>query len=443
MKAIIVPGITDMNKGDQALVWESYRLVKDTGLYKNIYILNSGDTDEEKKNLSEQTQKRGFPILENILKHPRRGQHKKDEHIKESKLELAKQIKNAGLDFLSTWFLILIANNAWLVKLFYNKKTQITVSNFRDSDAVFVKGGGFIHAYGEKTAPYLMWYFLFYVRLAKKMKKKVIFFPNSFGPFNGATVKSQVKNVFSTLDLVYARENVSSEAMSGLLGNNVPVEMDLGFFLKKGSDEKAIEILTKYNLSQEDKIVGITVRPWRFPGKDNPLELYENYLDSVYQLAQYAISKGFKIALCNQSIGPNSHEDDRNAIRDLLKKFGTNSNVFWINENLDCDDLKALYSYFSVFVGTRFHSVIFSLTSLVPSIAIGYGGNKAKGIMGDFNFDNLVVQIEDVTSNSLIRMFDEITDNYELSKNKISDYLYKLDVSRNRIMSDIIDLYQN
>lgn len=441
MKAIIVPGITDMNKGDQALVWESYRLVKDTGLYNDIFILNSGDTDEEKKNLSEQTQKRGFPILENILKHPRRGQHKKDEHIQESKLELAKQIKNAGLDFLSTWFLILIANNAGLVKLFYSKKTQETVALFRESDAVFVKGGGFIHAYGEKTAPYLMWYFLFYVRLAKKMGKKVVFFPNSYGPFNGFTVKSQVKSVFNTLDLVYAREKVSSDAMSGLLGKNVPVEMDLGFFLEKGSDAKAIEVLKKYNLSPADKIVGITVRPWRFPGKENPLELYEKYLDSVFKLANFAIEKGFKIALCNQSIGPNSHEDDRNAIRDLLKKFDNNSNVVWINENLDCDDLKAVYSYFSVFVGTRFHSVIFSLTSLVPSIAIGYGGNKAKGIMGDFNFDNLVVQIEDVTADALIKMFTEITDNYEASKSKISDYLYKLDVSRNKIKSDILNLY--
>ncbi|WP_379968547.1 polysaccharide pyruvyl transferase family protein [Epilithonimonas sp. UC225_85] len=142
-------------------------------------------------------------------------------------------------------------------------------------------------------------------------------------------------------------------------------------------------------------------------------------------------------------MGLNSHEDDRNAIKDLLKKFDNNSNVVWINENLDCDDLKAVYSYFSVFVGTRFHSVIFSLTSLVPSIAIGYGGNKAKGIMGDFNFDNLVVQIEDVTADSLIRMFNEITDNYEVSKSKIGDYLYKLDVSRNKIKSDIINLYKN
>ncbi len=443
MKAIIVPGITDMNKGDQALVWESYRLVKDTGLYKDIYILNSGDTEEEKRNLSQQTQQRGFPILENILKHPRRGKHNNQEHIKESKWELAKQIKNAALDFMSTWFLILIANKPGLVKIFYNETTQKTVTNFRESDAIFVKGGGFIHAYGEKTAPYLMWYFLFYVRLAKKMGKKVIFFPNSYGPFKGYTVKSQVKSVFDKLDLIYAREKVSAVAISELLEKQIPVEMDLGFFLQKGSDTKALAILKKYSLSPEDKIIGVTVRPWRFPGQENPVKLYENYIESVYLVAKHAVEKGYKIALCNQSIGPNSHEDDRNAIKDLLKKFDNNDQVVWINENLDCDDLKSIYSYFSVFIGTRFHSVIFSLTSLVPSIAIGYGGNKAKGIMGDFNFDDFVVQIEDVTPHTLVKMFDEIIENYDVNKEKISEYLYKIEMSRNRMKSDIINLYQS
>ncbi|MPS73231.1 MAG: polysaccharide pyruvyl transferase family protein [Chryseobacterium sp.] len=442
MKAIIVPAITDMNKGDQALVWESYRLVKDTGLYRSVFILNSGNTEEEREKLSGQTRRRGYPVLENILKHPRRGRHKNEEHIQESKLELAKQIKNAGLDFLSTRFLILIANSPFLVKIFYNKRVQKTVSEFRNSDTVFVKGGGFIHAYGERTAPYLMWYFLFYVRLAKRMDKKVVFLPNSYGPFKGLTVESQVKNVFNKLDLVYAREKVSADAMSKLLGKNIPVEMDLGFFLQKGSEEKAIELLNKYNLSPNNKIVGITVRPWRFPGKENPTELYEKYLNSVRDLIDYSVKKGYKVALCNQSIGPNSHEDDCNAIKDLLKKIDKNDNVVWINENLDCDDLKALYSFFSIFVGTRFHSVIFSLTSLVPSIAIGYGGNKAKGIMGDFNFDEFVVQIEDVTGKGLMKMFDEISDNYDLNKKKINDYLYKLDVSRNKIMSDIKGLYQ-
>ncbi|SDM17193.1 hypothetical protein [Pedobacter antarcticus] len=176
MNAIIVPGVTDLNKGDQALVWESWRLAKDTGLYDEILILDAGDTDEERKLLCKQSEDRGFKLLENILKHPRRGRHKSGEHIKESKFELIKQIRNAGVDFYNTWFLIRICKDLDKVKKHFDARTYRTVEEFHKAKTIFVKGGGFIHAYGEKTAPYLMWYFLFYVRLAKAMGKEVVFF---------------------------------------------------------------------------------------------------------------------------------------------------------------------------------------------------------------------------------------------------------------------------
>ena len=440
MKAIIVPGVTDLNKGDQALVWESHRLVKDTGLFSEIFILNSGNTEEEKYLLCSQSIDHGYQMIENILQHPRRGKHKNEEYIQESKLELAKQIKNAGLDFLSTKLLISMANNLSLVKKTFSKKIYNTVKEFSEADAVFVKGGGFIHAYGERTAPYLMWYFLFYVRLAQKMNKKVVFLPNSFGPFKGLTVEKQVRSVFNKLDLTYARENVSAESLGELLNKKIPVEMDLGFFLEKGSQAEALKILKKYNLSKEDKIVGITIRPWRFPGLKNPEELYKKYITSVADLVKSISEKGYKVALCNQSLGPNSHEDDRNAIQDLLKEVN-HSNVIWINENLSCDILKAVYSNFYFYVGTRFHSIIFSLTSLVPSIAIGYGGNKAKGIMDDFNLDKYVIQIQDVNSKQLIELFDDAIENYDGIKSSLSNAMRLVDESRNRMISDIKGLY--
>lgn len=440
MKAIIVPGVTDLNKGDQALVWESHRLVKDTKLFKEIYILNSGDTEEEKKLLCQQSLNHGFQMIENILQHPRRGKHKNKEHIQESNFELAKQIKNAGLDFISTKFLLSTCNNLSLVKKTFSKKVYNTVKEFSEADAIFVKGGGFIHAYGEKTAPYLMWYFLFYVRLAQNLNKKVVFLPNSFGPFLGLTVKSQVRSVFNKLDLTYARENVSAESLGQLLNKKIPVEMDLGFFLQEGNQAVAQNILNKYNLKKEDKIVGVTIRPWRFPGLNNPEELYKKYIKAVSDLVTCITDKGYKVALCNQSLGPNSHEDDRNAINDLLKQT-SHPNVIWVNENLSCDILKAVYSNFYFFVGTRFHSIIFSLTSLVPSIAIGYGGNKAKGIMNDFNLDKYVIQIQNIESQQLIDLFEDAIENYDTIRDSLTNSMNLVDDSRNRMISDIQNLY--
>lgn len=436
MKAIIVPGLTDLNKGDQALVWESHRLVKDTNLFNEIYIIESGSNKEEKYLLSGQTKAKGLPMIENILPHPRRNKRPSNQHVVESKFEILRQISNAVIDFIQTSFLLLICKNATLLRIFFSSKVVKTVTHFAESDAVFVKGGGFIHAYGEKTAPYLMWYFLFYIRLGLKLNKKVIILPNSFGPFEGLTVKKQVRKVLSKVDLIYARENTSSYELGHLLGRKIQVESDLGFFLQKGNDEIAIEILDKYDLSIEDKIIGITVRPWRFPGSNNPSDLYVKYIGSVVQLIMYLVEKGYKIALCNQSLGLNSHEDDRNAIRDLLAAV-THPNVVWIDENLTCDVLKSLYSHFYFFVGTRFHSIIFSLTSLVPSIAIGYGGNKAKGIMGDFDLDNYLIPINEINSSILIESFDNAILNYDKTKYNLSKSINKISESRNSMINDI------
>lgn len=437
MKAIVVPGVTDLNKGDQALVWESVRLIEDTGIFENISILTNGDTLDEKKQLCSQSEEKGFKFVDNILKHPRRGKHSQNNFLYDKFSGFIWQVFNALRDFISTYFLLLISNQSALIKLFFPRTIYQTIQSFRSCDTVFVKGGGFIHAYGEKTAPYLMWYFLFYVRLAQKLGKKVIFLPNSYGPFDGLTVKYQVRSVFCKLNLIYAREYVSATSLSNLLNKKIPIGMDLGFFLQKGNQEKALEILSKYHLSSNDKIVGITIRPWRFPGSDNPEKLYVNYIISVKETLVHILNKGYKIALCNQSLGPNSHEDDRNAIKDILKLLPDNDNVVWINENLTCEQLKSIYSNFYFFIGTRFHSIIFALTSLVPSIAIGYGGNKARGIMADFNMDEYVIQIHDVNPIKLIEMFNAAITNYDNIRNKLKESINLIAECRNKLINDI------
>jgi colanic acid/amylovoran biosynthesis protein len=436
MKGIIVPGVTDMNKGDQALVWESHRLAMDTGCFTKVYIVSSGDTKEEREKLCSQSEEKGYEFVENILRHPRRGKHHDTAIVKESLSSFLTLAAHAVADFLNRSFLLLICNNQKMVALFYNKQVAKTIGQFKESDVIFVKGGGFIHAYGEKTAPYLMWFFLFYVRLALAMKKKVIFLPNSFGPFEGLTVKSQVKSVFKKLDRVYAREALSAQKLGELLNAEISVSPDLGFYLKMAGKDQSVSILNKYGLTQNDKIVGITIRPWRFPGKSNPEALYENYITAVAAFASHLLDKGYKVALCNQSIGPNSHEDDRNAIKELTNRI-SHPNLVWINENLPCDVLKALYSNFYAFVGTRFHSVIFSLTSLVPSLAIGYGGNKAKGIMSDFNLQEFTIQIEDSEAKQLISMFEKLVSDYDGIKKTLASNIEVFDQKRENLLKDI------
>lgn len=403
--AIVVPGVTDLNKGDQALVWESHRLAQDTGLFSKVYILSLGDNKEEYQQLCGQSIERGYELLENILKHPRRGKHHNTESINESTGSLLTQSKNAVSDLFSRSLLVAVAPYPGLVKMFFNRQTAETVKQFRNCDSVFVKGGGFIHAYGERTAPYLMWFFLFYVRLALRLKKKVVFLPNSYGPFEGVGVKGQIKKAFGKMDLIFARESISKNKLQDLIQREVILSPDLGFYLKEDEISAGAAILKRYDLDPvRDKIVGITIRPWRFPGKSNPQELYEKYIRSVKELVVSLRDKGYKVAFFNQSLGPNAHEDDRNAIKEMSALID-GKQVVWVNENFNCTTLKAIYSNLHSFIGTRFHSVIFSMMSGIPSLAIAYGGNKAMGIMAEFGLNEMVVPIDDVTPEALNGMF--------------------------------------
>jgi colanic acid/amylovoran biosynthesis protein len=58
-------------------------------------------------------------------------------------------------------------------------------------------------------------------------------------------------------------------------------------------------------------------------------------------------------------------------------------------------------------IGTRFHSVIFSLTSHVPAIAIEYE-HKTGGIMKDLDLTDWVLKIEEVNQVTLCRMVDQL-----------------------------------
>ena len=438
--AIIVPGVTDLNKGDQALVWETHRLVHDMQCFDQIYIVSTGDTAQERQLLCGQSEAKGYQLVETLLKHPRRGNHNQAEVIQESAFSFLRLAFRAALDFCSQWFLLVMCRSEALVSFFYSPKTAQSVRQFRTAEVLFVKGGGFIHAYGEKTAPYLMWFFLFYVRLGKALGKKVVFLPNSYGPFQGFTVASQVKSVFATLDKIYAREALSANKLGELMGQTIAVSPDLGFYLQKDSSAAALQLLERYNLDpRQQKLVGITIRPWRFPGFSNPEALYANYLQSVKSLAIKLVESGYQVVFCNQSIGPNAHEDDRNAIRELLQDWQDPA-VHWIDENLPCDVLKSVYSHFYAFVGTRFHSVIFSLTSCIPSIAIGYGGNKAKGIMADFNLPDFTVPIESVTADQLQAMFDRLVAEHKQIQDLLANQNVNLGIKRAELLLELKNL---
>ena len=175
----------------------------------------------------------------------------------------------------------------------------------------------------------------------------------------------------------------------------------------------------------------------------NSKEKYQNYINAIAEAVNFVSKTGRKVVIFNQSIGPNAHEDDRNAIMDLIKLLPNENMITWINEDLPCDILKTMYSKCESFLGTRFHSVIFAITSLVPSIAIAYGGNKGTGIMYDFNLNEYVIPIEKVSGEILCSMLSHLWENNVEIRHLLKIGMNKIESSRQHVLDEIIELIKS
>jgi colanic acid/amylovoran biosynthesis protein len=442
-KILVVPGNTDLNRGDQALVWESIRLFED--LYPNleVYLYESGSTIEEKNLQKSQTQSRGYNFITRILLHPRvkaKSGSNNSKEVNYSKITYVKWGFVAVFDLFNT--LLLISRFSFMNKLgrsTLSSEQKRSLDLFPSLKALVVKGGGFLHSYGKLQDPYVMYYFLFDLMLAHRYKVKTVVLPNSIGPLKNKLAKYLVAKVLKKSTFVSVREDVSKKFVLENLGLVVPKFPDLGFFLKN-SDFNSEEYLIKKGLKLQKKNIAITLRPYRFDGYDNPSELYGQYLTEIKNFIERQINEGYEITLFAHTLGPSAHEDDRLALKDVYKAIDKqyNSSLHYLEDfDLDCRQVQTIYSHFNILIGTRFHSVIFALNAGTPAIAIAYGGNKSYGIMKDIGISEYVVGIESVRALKLNELTTQLASQKKQYLIKLINYQVQLSNERLNLIDKI------
>lgn len=409
---IIAPVCSDLNRGDQALVWESKVLAETAGYKGKYFCVSASAFEQTKKNMNM------LPIIP-VLEHPSR-KYKNNDNIKGGISLKIKWGIVAVFDFLTKALLLNKFTRAFGT-CFLSKEQQKTLQTFKNADAVFVKGGGFVHAYGGITAPYYIFFILYHINLALSLKKDVYILPNSFGPFDGLLVKKMVKKTLAKCKCVFARESVSQDMLRNELNINAQLFPDLAFYLKS-SCKKTADLKTKYNLDVNIPLVAVTLRPYRFPGTDNPKQKYVEYKNEMVKFLKMLFEKGYMPVIVEHTLAVNDHEKDICCINDVCSQLNEKEYIIVSDDNFTCRDLKAIYELCDYVVGTRFHSVIFSLSANIPGIAITYGGNKGQGIMKDIGVQEYAIPIEEVSATKLIQVFDGLVLAESEIVKKISDY---------------------
>ena len=427
---IIIPGCCDLNRGDQALGWETKRTAEEAGFHGRYSIL------AERGEPIEQSVQEGYRILVPVLEHPSRKFKKKENIVYRKKT----QILWGWIAFKDFVFSFrLLRSNRFRERVLQkakDSKLRDTLEAFMNADGIFMKGGGLIQSHGGLIATYATYYRIYHILLAHALHKPVYIMPNSFGPFEGPGVVKMVTRALEKCVFVSARERKSQDVVAKELGLQIPCYTDLAFFLLNGkANRKAL--CERLKIDNHSKIVAITMRPYRFPNSDNPEQAYLRFKSEMRGFIRELYASGFIPLIIEHTFAITSHENDGDCIKDVLEGIENKEYRLLSDRSMNCRDLKSVYGCCDYIVGTRFHSLIFSLSNRVPGIAISYDGYKSIGIMKDMGLDKYVIDIDQVSQVTLMDMFYRMIDEEEAIKRRIDRYIDVAYEFRKKLIEEI------
>lgn len=273
------------------------------------------------------------------------------------------------------------------------------------TDLIVPVGGGHIRSQkgimGLFNVPLLLHPLLF----AYILHKPTILYSQSIGPFRNVFEEKIVAFTLKRMTLILLREDTSMKLLDSLgVRDNTLRAIDSGFL---HTSKHTLNLRKRYDIPTDRVVVGVTVRAW-LKGEEQT-----RYEKAVAKTLDTILNRFPAHVIFIPQVTASKGDDDRMVSRRVYELMKHKHAASVIETEPDHHEIKALYDNLDLLLGTRFHSVIFSLTSYVPVVAIEYE-HKTSGIMRDLDLEQWVVKIEDVTASKLTslmkRLFEERAD---------------------------------
>jgi colanic acid/amylovoran biosynthesis protein len=415
MKIVISHVYSNHNKGDAALLSVLISDIKKVFNSADIKVLSLDKVDVNEKF-------DGVPVINSFMYFAREG----------GTNVLTRLVYASYLVLYTFTWAILYRFFKYDLKI--NSKVYQTIEAYRDADLIITVGGGYIRANAGFNGTFVLVFILHPILFSYLLGKITIGYSQSIGPFSNLFQEKLASFVVRKMDAVIVREKISEELLKKWgIAQNVFVSVDSGFQFNTINSKN---IKLEMGIQKSDMLVGVTVRQWL------STKAQDKYEKDIAILLDYIIEKyGAKVIFIPQVTVVNHNDDDRVCSKRVYDKMRYTDNVILLRDNFDHNTIKSIYAGLDYMIGTRFHSVIFSLTSKVPSIAIQYE-HKTRGIMRDLDLEEWVIDIDKTDSARLKNIFDDLVNKREkyvekLSKN-LDPYIKKAENTIN-IVKEIYD----
>lgn len=307
-------------------------------------------------------------------------------------------------------------NSTWVLPHYLRE----LIEEYRRADKIIAAGGGyFVGSHGLRSTLSILLH-AHAIFIAYILKKPVLLHAQSFGPFPHVTDRIIMRLLLNRGLPTFVREEVSISLLKniGVNSDSIYLSPDIAFTLTEPADSEVNEMrekLKRAGMRFDLPVVGITVaNRFGFPGQQ---QYEESLARCIQELAQEPIS----IVLIPQVTDVLHNDDDRLVQERIMQGVEHLENVFSLCNQFSYSELMSIYNLCSVVIGTRMHSVIFSLLARVPCVAIAYE-HKTNGIMESMGLSKWVLSKDQLSAEAILNAYNSLGINRE-------GYLQKLETN--------------
>lgn len=259
--------------------------------------------------------------------------------------------------------------------------------------------------------------------------KKTMLYSQTMGPFRNLFNRTCARWVFKRIDVIAPRGRSSFEYVRDI-GITHSEELADSAFTLDVPDEVDQKIKDEYaDLLMGKTVVGISIntiveRKCKQLGIDHNSE----WIKFITWLQE----KGFFVLLIPHSMRPGStspHNNDLVTVSRIYTALATKENVHVVEYHYDCKELRVLVGLADYCVVSRFHSMISAICTQTPVAVFGWGVQKYREVLADFDLEEYCSVAAKLSCEALIDSFERVVEDAELIRGNIRKYLPKVQTS--------------
>lgn len=253
-------------------------------------------------------------------------------------------------------------------------KCTTFLREYRRADLILnMTGIGFHDSFGKMVIiKHALW-----ILPALLIKKPLILYSQSMGPFESAFNRALARWCLSHIQAIVVRGESSRRHLSEL-GIRVPVFIhpDVGFLLEPADAKRVEQIFAEESIIHDNRpLVGVAV---------NQVINHPAYAQTLGGALDFLAEK------LNGRVLFIPHANDDRTLAERIKEQMKASSVMILKKDYPAEELKGIIGRCDYFLGSRFHSIVASLSMGVPTLVIGWS-HKYRELMGLFGMEEFVL----------------------------------------------------